>query len=145
MGWYALIIIPIIVFIILFKTLRFKPKGLPEMRKRHEINEQRVIESLSKMLQFKTVSHLDSSLMDDQIFKQFRTFLKERYPLINSQATYSEHERGVLFQIKGQSDEYPTVFMSHYDVVPENGKWKEDPFSGRIDDKTVGPVKIKWT
>ncbi len=138
MEWYSLLIIPIVlILLVVIRTINFNPTGIPEMRKRHEIDEKRVVDSLSKMLQFKTVSNLDSSLVNQKEFKAFRTFLKEHYPLINEQAKYSEHEAGVLFHIKGESSENPTVFMSHYDVVPVMDGWQEDPFSGRINNETV--------
>jgi carboxypeptidase PM20D1 len=47
---------------------------------------------------------------------------------------YSEHERGMLFKIKGDSDLEPSVLMSHYDVVPVTDGWQDDPFSGKISD-----------
>ena len=138
MEWYALLIIPIgIILVVIIRTINFNPKGLPEMRKRHEIDEKRVVKSLSKMLKFKTVSNMDFSLVDQEEFKSFRAFLKSHYPLINEMAEYSEHQAGVLFHIKGQSDEFPTVFMSHYDVVPAPGKWEHDPFSGKITEQAV--------
>ena len=138
MEWYGLLIIPLgIIVVVIIRTINFKPKGMPEMRKSHEIDEKRVVKSLSKMLKFKTVSNIDSSLIDQEEFKNFREFLKSHYPLINEKAEYSEHQAGVLFHIKGLSDEFPTVFMSHYDVVPAPGKWEHDPFSGKITEQAV--------
>ncbi|MCF7930784.1 MAG: M20/M25/M40 family metallo-hydrolase, partial [Acholeplasmataceae bacterium] len=138
MEWYALLIIPVVIIIlVIVRTINFKPVDIPEMRKRHEIDEKRVVDSLSKMLQFKTVSNVDSSLVNHAEFEAFRAFLKLRYPLINEQAQYSEHEAGVLFHLKGESSENPTVLMSHYDVVPVMEGWQEDPFSGRINSETV--------
>lgn len=138
MEWYALLLIPILIVLVVFvRTVQFKPNQFPEMKKKHEIDEKRVVESLSKMLQFKTISSTDKRKENDIEFKSFREFLKERYPLIVEHSTYSEHERGVLFKIKGESSEFPTVLMSHYDVVPVNGDWIHDPFSGLITDSTV--------
>ncbi|MBU1094717.1 MAG: M20/M25/M40 family metallo-hydrolase [Firmicutes bacterium] len=138
MEWYGLLIIPLVmIIVVIIRTINFRPNGIPEMRKRHEIDEKHVVESLSKMLQYKTVSNLDSALVNQDEFKAFREFLKIRYPLINEQAVYSEHHAGVFFHIKGESNEFSTVLMSHYDVVPAVGNWQEDPFSGRINDTTV--------
>jgi len=138
MEWYAVLIIPVvIVILVIVRTINFKPVDIPEMRKRHEFDEKRVVDSLSKMLQFKTVSNVDSSLINHAEFEAFRAFLKSHYPLINEQAQYSEHKAGVLFHIKGESSENPTVLMSHYDVVPVMEGWQEDPFSGRINHETV--------
>jgi carboxypeptidase PM20D1 len=138
MEFYLLLAIPIILLsIILYRTFSFKPSGLPEMKKKHDIDEKRVVESLSKMIQFKTISNANKDLIDQDEFSKFRAFVKDRYPIIFSQAEYSEHYMGMLIKIKGTSSEFPVVFMSHYDVVPINGTWNEDPFSGRINDKTV--------
>jgi len=138
MEYLLLLIIPLlIILVVLFRTFKFKPEGLPEMKKRHDIDEKRVVESLSKMIQFKTISYADKSLIDENEFQQFRAFIKERYPLIFSVATYSEHFKGMLIKIKGESSDAPVVLMSHYDVVPINGEWIEDPFSGRVNEKTV--------
>ncbi len=138
MYWYLLLFVFLLfVTILIVRAINFKPKNFPEMKKKHEIDKKRVVESLSKMLQFKTISHLDSKKINKTEFKKFREFLKQRYPKIMEVSTYSEHNTGMLFHIKGDSDESPTVLMSHYDVVPIVGDWKEDPFSGRINDKTV--------
>ena len=83
------------------------------------------------MLQFKTISNSDPHKVDNEEFVKFREFLKSRYPLIHEVSTFSLFERGMLFHIKGESHDKPIVFMSHYDVVPINGTWKGDPFSGK--------------
>ncbi len=127
----------LMILIIIIRTLTFKAKDFPEMRKKHEFDKVRAIESLSQMIQFKTVSNIDESKVDKKAFKAFRQYLRERYPKINEVATYSEHEAGVLFHIKGMSDEQPSVLMSHYDVVPVTEGWQEDPFSGRVDEQTI--------
>jgi carboxypeptidase PM20D1 len=138
MGWYLLLLIPFfIILIITFRTIQFKPVIYPEMEKKHDIDEKRVVKSLSKMLQFKTVSNLDETKVDRVVFEQFRQYIKERYPKISEVGTYSQHQAGMLFQIKGESSEFPIVLMSHYDVVPAVGKWNHEPFSGKITDTHV--------
>jgi len=137
MGWYALLLIPLILIIILYRTFRFVPKDYPEMKKLHPIDENHAVESLSKMLTFKTVSSLDKDKELPDEFIRFRTFIKERYPHILNITAYEEINRGMLFKIPGESSEDPIVLMSHYDVVPAQEGWKEDPFSGRVDENTV--------
>ena len=138
MEWlYALLIIPILLVIILFRTLKFKAKDYPEMKKWHDIDEKRAVESLSKMIQHKTVSNLDQSKEDPEQFIKFRDFIQARYPKIMNASSYEVVERGMLFKIKGESDEYPVVLMSHYDVVPVQDGWKGDAFSGEISDTHV--------
>lgn len=138
MPWlYGLLIIPIILIIVIFRTLTFKPKDFPEMKKWHEFDEKHAIESLQKMIQFKTVSYRDSSKEDEEEFNKFRLFIQSRYPKIMEVATYEEIERGMLFKIPGTSSEQPVVLMSHYDVVPVQEGWQDDAFSGKLTDTHV--------
>ncbi len=127
----------VLLFVILLRTFHFEPKAFPEMKKNHEFDQKFAIESLSKMIQFETISYPDPALENPKAFTDFRLFIKERFPHVFEKSTYSEHERAMLFHIKGEIAEDPYVFMSHYDVVPTNGVWDEEPFSGRINDQTV--------
>ena len=137
MGWYALLIIPLLFIIILYRTFRFVPKDYPEMKKLHPIDEEHAIESLSTMITYKTISSSDKEKELAEAFVSFRAYLRQRYPHIMGKATYEEIERGMLFTILGESSEEPIVLMSHYDVVPAQEGWKEDPFSGRVNETTV--------
>ena len=138
MPYLLLLIIPLVMLIvILIKTVQFKPNTYPIMRKRHEVDLKRANETLSKLIQFKTVSHLDESLNDQEEFSKLRTYLKERFPTIVEHATISMHGSGLLFYLKGDSSEFPVVLMAHYDVVAAQSNWKEDPFSGRINEDTI--------
>lgn len=135
--YIGLSLLIIILFVILIRTFHFEPKAFPEMKKNHEFDVDFAVESLSQMIQFKTISYADPLLEDQKPFQDFRDYVKERFPLVFEASTYSEHDRAMLFLIKGELAEDPYVFMSHYDVVPTNGVWDEDPFSGRISEKTV--------
>lgn len=138
MYWlYTLLIIPLILIIVIYRTIRFKVKDYPEMKKWHDIDEKRVVESLSKMIHFKTVSNLDKSKEDAESFITFRSFIQTRYPHIMKSATYEVIERGMLFKIPGESGENPIVLMSHYDVVPVQDGWKDDAFSGKVSETHV--------
>lgn len=138
MYWpYILAFVLIILFIVIFRTIRFKAKDYPEMKKLHDIDEKRVVESLSKMIQFKTVSNIDKTKEDEESFVAFRSFIQERYPFIMEKASYEVVERGMLIKIPGEKSEYPIVLMSHYDVVPVQEGWKDDAFSGKVGDTHV--------
>lgn len=135
---YLLLIIPVVfIVVIILRTLKFKPNDFPRMKKEHDIHPMHAVESLSQMIQFKTVSNVDPFKIDHEEFKKFQDFLVARYPEIHKKATLTHFELGLLYHLKGESSEQPIVFMAHYDVVPINGEWKEDPFSGRIDEHTV--------
>ncbi len=135
---YGLVgIFTLIILVIITRTLNFKPILYPEMRKKYDIDELRVLESLSQKIKIPTISYLDSKMVDQKAFKSFKEHLKNRYPLINEHATYKEIGTGVLFHIKGESDEEPTVLMAHFDVVSVEGNWTFDPFGGDIDETYV--------
>ena len=131
------IILSLFILVILIRTFKFKPKSYPEMKKRFNIDEKRILESLSMKIKIPTVSYIDNHKINQKAFSDFKKHLKERYPLINQHATYKEIKTGVLYHIKGKSNEEPTVLMAHFDVVPAKGKWSFDPFCGTIDEKYV--------
>lgn len=138
MEWlYLLLIIPVLIIIVLYRTMTYRSISFPEMKKMHEIDEHRVVESLSKMIAYPTVSYADHTKENQQAFIDFRAFIQSRYPLIMNHATYEEIERGMLFKIPGLSSEQPVVLMSHYDVVPVQEGWKKDAFSGDIQETHI--------
>ncbi len=135
---YACIgILVLFILIILIKTIKFKPILYPEMKKKYEIDESKVLESLSQKIKIPTISYQDSKRINKRAFNDFKAHLKERYPLINEQATYLEIGSGVLYHIKGEKQDEPTVLMAHFDVVPVEGNWTFEPFSGEIDDSFI--------
>ncbi|MCF7932419.1 MAG: M20/M25/M40 family metallo-hydrolase [Acholeplasmataceae bacterium] len=114
------------------RTFGFKPSDNVVSLKETPIDETRAVESLSKMIQFKTISHADGNLIELKAFEDFQNYLKSRYPLINQHATFTLFDKAMLFHIKGDSKDDPIVLMSHYDVVPTEGSWSFPPFSGKV-------------
>ncbi len=143
-------ILTILILILIIRTKRFTPTP-SEVKTFNDItlDENRIIASLQAMIQCKTISHNDKTLENKAEFKRFKEYLITRYPLINQHAKYHEiGETGVLFSLKGKSSQKPIVLMSHYDVVPENGDWLHNPFSGKIIDGKVygrGTLDTKTT
>lgn len=127
----------LLVIIILVKTFQFKPILYPEMRKKYEIDEAKVLKALSDKIKIPTISYPESKKVDKQAFKDFKNHLKESYPLLNEQATYKEIGTGVLYHIKGLKQDEPTVLMAHFDVVPVEGNWSFEPFSGKMDETYI--------
>ncbi len=107
------------------------------MKKKYDIDESRVLESLSQKIKIPTISYPDSKRINKKAFSDFKTHLKDRYPLIYENAIYKEIGTGVLYHIKGEKSEDPTVLMAHFDVVPAEGNWTFEPFSGDIDDSYI--------
>ena len=137
--WLFLNVVGVVLLVVLIRTFRFVPGVEAPVEEAHEtLDDQRVIESLQKMIQFKTISYKDKTLEDTQAFKAFLTYLKTRYPLIQEAAQTKEvQDTGIYFKIKGLKHDRPVVLMSHYDVVPENGTWNHDPFSGKLIEGTI--------
>lgn len=138
MWWiYPLIALGIIDVIVLIRTFKFKKQHICQDKISHDFDQVHALESLSSMIQIKTISHLDPALEDDNAFISFRHYIKERYQNIMKHATYEEIERGMLFRIPGKNHDKPIVLMSHYDVVPVQDGWKHDAFSGMINDTHI--------
>ena len=65
-------------------------------------------------------------------FLAFHRVLEELFPLVHRTMEKKEIDGNLLFYWKGEKNERPLVLMSHQDVVPAEGEWLHDPFSGDI-------------
>lgn len=92
-------------------------------------------QKLSKMIQYETVS-VPGELLREK-FLGFHKVLEELFPLVHENLEKTEIDGSLLYYWKGKSSEKPIVLMSHQDVVPAEGEWTHDPFSGDIDDTYV--------
>ena len=59
------------------------------------------------------------------------------FPLVHEKLEKTEIDGNLLFYWKGESSEKPILLMSHQDVVPAEGEWSHEPFSGDIEDGRV--------
>ncbi|MFP4619058.1 MAG: hypothetical protein ACLFMZ_09480, partial [Spirochaetaceae bacterium] len=125
---FALSIALLIIRALLFTPLPQEPAEEMPL----EIDEERAVESLAKMVRCKTVSSKNSKLTDPTQFEAFRKLLAERYPELHRTCSLERiGENGLLYRWEGRSDGEPTVLMSHYDVVPaEEESWAKPPFAG---------------
>ena len=98
------------------------------------VEEDAAAKRLQAMIRLRTISDLDDTQVDQQAFADFRALLPSLYPKVHevcSREMIGAH--GMLYIWKGSSSDEPSVFMSHYDVVPVNeADWEEPPFSGNI-------------
>ena len=92
-------------------------------------------EKLSKMVAYDTTSH--AGLHDRQRFLGFHKVLEELFPLVHEALEKTEIEGNLLYKWSGKSSDKPIVLMSHQDVVPAEGTWSHEPFSGDIADGKV--------
>ena len=105
------------------KQSRWKPAAEPE-------REARYAETLSRMVRCETVSRKGEDQREK--FLGFHRLLEELFPLVHGKLEKTEIDGNLLFYWKGKAHDRPLVLMSHQDVVPAEGEWKHEPFSGDI-------------
>ena len=96
---------------------------------------ERYAEKLSRMVAFETVSVPDTNQRGK--FLPFHELLAELFPLVHERLEKTEIDGNLLFWWKGKQSDRPLVLMSHQDVVPAEGVWDHEPFSGEIADGKV--------
>ena len=92
-------------------------------------------QKLSAMVRCETVSVPDQNQREK--FLAFHKVLEELFPLVHEKLEKTEIEGNLLYFWKGKASDRPLVLMSHQDVVPAEGVWEHDPFSGEIADGKV--------
>ena len=90
---------------------------------------------LSEMVQYETVSH--ANVDEAEKFLGFHELLEKLFPLVHKNLEKTVIDGNLLFRWKGTGDGAPILLMSHQDVVPAEGEWSHEPFSGDIDDGKV--------
>ena len=131
----ALGMILALLLIALIRTL-LMPKKVSDYRPNPEQSRtDEYAKKLSRMVQYETVSNP----ADPQIekFLGFHKVLEELFPLVHKHLEKIEIDGNLLFFWKGEQHDKPIVLMSHQDVVPAEGVWSHEPFSGDIADGKV--------
>jgi carboxypeptidase PM20D1 len=90
---------------------------------------------LSRMVAYDTTSH--QGIHDSEKFLGFHRLLTELFPLVHQKMEKTEIDGNLLFKWEGRNHDKPIVLMSHQDVVPAEGEWIHDPFSGDIADGKI--------
>ncbi len=154
MGWIGWIILAVVIgfiFMILFRAARFQPRLQEKaISEPFLINKEKIVQDMADMIRCQTVSSSDERDTKPEEFEKFRCLLEERFPEVHQ---HSRKERigktGVLYHIKGETEQNPVVFMAHYDVVPaEEEAWSKPPFAGVIEDDVLwgrGALDTKGT
>lgn len=135
---YLLIIPAVIVLLLLIAVIRtlLMPKKKSDYKANEDEKESlRLAEKLSTMIKYDTTSHANIHEVDK--FLGFHKVLEELFPLVHRNLEKTEIDGNLLFYWKGKSSEKPILLMSHQDVVPAEGEWKHEPFSGDIADGKV--------
>lgn len=117
-----------------------------------ERDREKIISDMCRMIQCKTVSNLDDSLVDWNEFEKFRALLKEIFPKIYEVCEFTRvGKSGIVHKIAGTggAENRGKVLMAHYDVVPADGQnWDFPPFAGDIADGFIrgrGTLDTKGT
>lgn len=90
---------------------------------------------LSAMVRYETVSH--ANVDESEKFLGFHKVLEELFPLVHEKLEKTVIDGNLLYHWKGSGSGAPILLMSHQDVVPAEGEWEHEPFSGDIADGKV--------
>lgn len=149
--YIALGIIGLLLVVILIKAATFKPTKLKEIVKEEmEIEKEKSLEKFSGLISCKTIATFKNKNTDYAPFDKFLGLLKQYYPSVYEKAELvdTNEEYHHLIKIKGNDSSTATLLMAHMDVVPCEGKWDKDPFSGEVSDGYIhgrGTIDTKGT
>lgn len=97
------------------------------------------IKHLQGAIRLATVSHSDPYKTDWSVFREFREFLSETYPLIHEKMELQLiNDFALIYRWPGSSKEKPLMLTAHYDVVAATDEdWEYPPFSGHDDGERI--------
>ncbi len=102
-------------------------------------------QKLAKMIQYETISIINVDQREK--FLGFHDVLASLFPLVHERLEKTEIDGNLMFFWEGKQHDKPILLMSHQDVVPVEGDWQHEPFSGDIDEDGMlwgrGTVDIK--
>lgn len=131
----VLVILILLLLIAVIRTLLMTRKVSAYKAPRQEEEALRLAEKLSKMVHYDTTSH--AGVVELEKYRGFHKVLEELFPLVHQHLEKTELDGNLLYYWKGKSSEKPILLMSHQDVVPAEGIWIHEPFSGDIADGKV--------
>ena len=135
---YLLLIPALLVLLLLIavvRTLLMPNKRSDYAAPEADARAMLLAQKLSKMIQYDTTSH--ANVHEEEKFLGFHKVLEELFPLVHEKLERTVIDCNLLYYWKGKSSEKPILLMSHQDVVPAEGEWLHEPFSGDIADGKV--------
>lgn len=135
---YLLLIPALLVLLLLIavvRTLLMPNKRSDYAAPEADARAMLLAQKLSKMIQYDTTSH--ANVHEEEKFLGFHKVLEELFPLVHEKLERTVIDGNILYYWKGKSSEKPILLMSHQDVVPAEGEWLHEPFSGDIADGKV--------
>ena len=137
-GFALLAIVGVIVLLLLaalIRTLLIKPKKSTSQPNPDPKRAQEYAEKLSAMVQVNTVASNEDRRTE--AFLEFHKVLATLFPLVHQHLEKTEIDGNLLYRWQGAAADKPIVLMAHQDVVPAEGEWIHEPFSGDIADGFV--------
>lgn len=150
-GFMILFIIFVFIAVLLIRAAMYRPFPEPEMMQGEiRVDEVKIVQDMSDLIKCKTISYQDKSLIDWKEYEKLHELLRERFPRVHEACTLEKiGNTGLLYHLKGKSDQCPRVCMSHYDVVPINEVgWDKPAFEGLVEDGMIwgrGTLDTKGT
>ena len=135
---YLLLIPALLVLLLLIavvRTLLMPNKRSDYAAPEADARAMLLAQKLSKMIQYDTTSH--ANVHEEEKFLGFHKVLEELFPLVHEKLERTVIDGNLLYYWTGKSSEKPILLMSHQDVVPAEGEWLHEPFSGDIADGKV--------
>lgn len=127
----------ILVAVLIVRTLRFRPRptAVGDIAP-VAVDTEKTVAALAEMVRCRTVSSTDKTAEDAAEFAKFEALLPRLFPRIHAACLFERvGDRALLYRLKGQSPDAPTVLMAHYDVVPvEESGWSRPPFDAVYED-----------
>src|SRR5262245_5534424 len=98
----------------------------------------RAVQKLQALVRIPTISYPEPERVDTASYDAFVKELEQQFPLLHERLELTRvHTHGLLFHWRGASGDRPVVLMAHLDVVPVEGTWQHDAFSGAVADGKV--------
>lgn len=141
----------VLILIVLVRTLLFVPRKQEVIKAAPiALKEEKIVADMVDMIRCKTISDRDENKVDRQEFSKFENLLEERFPHVHKFCTFEKiGKTGLLYHLKGEASDEPSVCMAHYDVVPvEEDGWNKPAFDGIVEDGCIwgrGTLDTKGT
>ncbi len=128
-------ILLVLVCIALIRTLLAPARTADWEPVKDPAREQQYAEKLAEMVRYETVSY--KGQIQREKFLGFHKVLEELFPLVHQHLEKIEIDGSLLYFWEGKRHDKPVVLMGHQDVVPAEGTWEHEPFSGDITDGKI--------
>lgn len=130
---FILMVFTALAGILIYNTVLYSSKQSFLQQEKIEVDTA-CVRKLAESVRIKTISYDDDRFFDSSAFVAFHQFLLLNFPLSDSlleKEIISKYS--LLYKWKGKNESLkPVILLAHSDVVPAEGKWEEDAFSGLL-------------